>query len=146
MRKSNWSLSAAVAVFLALGQVGCDAVVDPGDHPAGVVFLSANGSEAARFVYQQSISGTLVVPVGGSVTYRVRVLTESGDIVDLDGDEYSLGPPTVGIGLMAGAIVQGDDQIVLTGATAGGTTLRFNLNHGEHAEFEVRDVPLSVQN
>src|SRR5687767_9419134 len=115
MRKSNWSRFPVVfALFLAVGQAACDAAVDPGDHPEGVVFLSANGSEVARYVYQQSVTGSLTVPVGGSATYRVRALTESGDIVTLDGDEYSLGQPTVVIAALAGVTLQGEDQIVLT--------------------------------
>jgi hypothetical protein len=141
----NYRWLKVLMVAVAGLTAGCDAVVEPGNHPAGAVFLRADGAEAARFVYQGSITGGLAVPVSGTATYRVRVITETGDLADFDGDEYSIDDVRVLIPALVGVSLQGQDQLVLSGLVAGGTTLRFQLEHGGHSEFEIRDIPVTVQ-
>ncbi len=147
MKMNAWwkRFPVAVAALLLASQGGCDSVVDPGDHPSGIVLVRSDGSEAARFIYPETVTGGLTVPVGGSATYRVLVVTESGALVDIDGEEYSIGDASVLIPLRVDVAVQGDDQIVLTGLAAGPTTLFFDLEHGLHTEFEVKNIPVSVQ-
>ena len=148
MNVSGWWKRASigvVALFLMF-QAGCSSTVEPGDHPRGIVLVGPDGGEAARFQYPEAISGELSVTAGASVTYRVRVVTESGAVVDLDGEEYSIGEPRVVNPMFANVTLQGDDEIVVTGVAGGATTLFFPLRHGGHTEFEVKDIPLAVQN
>lgn len=148
MNKIRWRARASLAVvaLLLAVQAGCDSVVDPGDHAEGVVLIQSDGSEAARFVYSpRAVTGNLTVPVGESATYQVRVLTEAGAVVDLDGGEYSIANPGVVNPVHAGVTLDGDDEIVLNGLTWGDTSLYLTLKHGAHTEFQVVDIPVVVE-
>ena len=125
---------------------GCDSPIELDSHPNGVVFLRADGSEAARFVYQQGATGALTVGIGATQTYRIRALTEEGEVVPLDGVEYSISQPRLVIALAATLSLSAADQLVITGGpTARNTTLFFDLQHGSHPEFRVEDVVVSIQ-
>lgn len=134
-------LALAVLVLLA----ACDSPLDTGAHAAGVAILDANGQEVARFVYGGSVTGSLSVQRGQTRTFQVRVIDEDGAIRPVDGVQYSISDPVVVIALAANATIQGSDRIVLEGLGAFSTTLQFMLNHGSHAEFEARGIPLVVQ-
>src|SRR5690606_8042545 len=127
--------------------VGCDSPVEPVTHAAGVVIVDASGNEAARFIFDESspvISGGREVGVQETVTYRVRGLDEDGAVFSLDEGGYSISNPVVVIGLRADIAVDGIDALVLEGLDPGETTIRFSLHHGDHPEFEARDIPLQV--
>lgn len=123
---------------------GCDSSVEPGNHAAGVVFLRGDGSEAARFIYRGSTTGNLTVILAGTATYRVRLVTETGELADLDGAEYSLDNVRTINPTLVTATLQGEDQIILNALEAGATTVWFDLKHGGHTEFEVRNIPVQV--
>ena len=130
--------------------VACDSPVATEDHAAGVVLLRADGTEAARFMLAgRAVTGALTVRAGQTADYTARVVTESGQIEEIDGIEYSVSNPVVVIGLAANIAVQGKDRIVVTGLDAGTTgrqtSIRFDLNHAGHLEFTASDIPLTVQ-
>jgi hypothetical protein len=140
----NRTLSLAavlVAVFLA----GCDMPIDPGTHPVGAVFLRADGSEAARFQFGLGASGQLRVNRGQTATFRLRLIDGNGNLVPVDGVEYRIRNPAAIISLAVDVGLQGADQIVVTGRQAFSTTLVMDVYHGNHLEFQVRDVPVVVQ-
>jgi hypothetical protein len=139
-------ITLALAVIGLLG--ACDSPIEPVSHAVGVVIVSSNGSEAARFMYNNAdpiITGELEVDVQETVTYHVRGVDEDGAVFSLGDGGYSISGPVVVIGLRANVSVQGVDELVLEGLDPGSTTVRFILNHGGHgAEFEVEDIPLIV--
>ncbi|HUE95640.1 MAG TPA: hypothetical protein VMN39_03225 [Longimicrobiaceae bacterium] len=139
--------TALVLVLAVTTLAACDSPTEPDDHAAGVVFLRADGSEAARFVFApRALTGGLSVAVGQSVTYRLRVLTEGGAIVPVDGAEYSIRDPRIVITLAASIAIENNDQLVITGgATPRNTSVLFDLWHASHIEFQVSGVPLAVQ-
>lgn len=132
-----------VVFFLA----ACETGFEPEEaHPAGVVFFNASGSEVARFVYQSSATGELQVGIGRTATYEVRVLTEDGDIIPIDGLEYSIDDISLVIPRAASVSITGTDQITLVGGAERLTTsVTFLLNHVGHVEFRVSNVPVRVQ-
>lgn len=141
MTKYRYLVMAMLTMTVA---AGCDSSVEPGNHAAGVVFVREDGSEAARFIYRGSTTGNLTVILDGSATYRVRLVTETGELADLDGAEYSLDNVRTIIPTVATATLQGEDEIVLNGLLAENTTVWFDLKHGAHTEFEIRNIPVQV--
>src|SRR5690606_31200521 len=107
-------------------------------------FLREDETEAARFTYNSSRLGTLTVPEGGTATYEVKVITGTGDIVDINGIEYSLDDVRVINPSVATVSAQGVDEVVFSGVLGGSTTLQFWLKHGAHTEFEVKEIPVAV--
>lgn len=143
-----WTFGRIIAGFCVLVALAaaCDSPVDPEDHAGGAVFFRADGTEAARFVFApRRVTGQLEVGFHQTVTYRVQVLTEGGELVDFDGSEYSIHQPHVVNDGAATVDLQGADQLAIFGLNRAETTMVFQLQHGGHAEFEVRDVPLVIQ-
>ena len=134
------------ALVVLLGFSACDAPLDPLVEASGVVFLRSDGSEAARYVHPAQVSGRLQVGVGRTATYQLRVLDQDGDLLGLGGfSGFSVRNPVIVISLAGDASIRGADELVLQGNRAANTTLRLQLYHGDHFEFEVRDLPLSIQ-
>jgi len=125
----------------------CDSPTDADDdHPVGVAFFAADGSEAARFVYRGATTGQLRVGRGATARYEVRIVNEGGGLVPIDGTEYGIRNLGIVITDAATVALVPPNEIVLTGGTtARQTSIRFDLMHGNHAEFLVDGVQLVVE-
>ncbi len=130
---------------LACTLSACDSPLSLESHPVGVLFLRPDGSEAASFEQGRSTTGQLVVPVGGTATYRMQLFDRAGNVSAVDGVEFSIRNPAVLIALAADVTLQGSDQIRLLGRRAQLTSLQFEVWHGTHQEFDVFSLPLQIQ-
>jgi hypothetical protein len=130
---------------LAAALGACDMPGETSDHPVGVAFLRADGSEAARFTYDRAtVSGQLVVPRNQSVTYRIRLVDGNGNLLPVDGVEYSVRDVGAVIAFAVETRIQGADELVLTGRSAVSTTLFLDVWHGRHLEFAAAGIPVIV--
>ena len=123
----------------------CDSPTESDDHPVGIVFLRADGSESARYELGSGAEGSLQVPAGQAVTFGLRVITESGASVAMDGDEYSIQDARIIIATLASVRYDEPDELRITGLATGATSVHFDLMHGDHPEFEVSGVPVVIQ-
>ena len=137
-----FALTGLVFLFTA-----CETGFEPDEaHPAGVVFFNESGTEVARFVFQSSATGELQVGIGRTATYEVRVLTEDGEVVPIDGVEYSIDDISLVIPGAASVSITGTDRITLVGGPERRTTsVTFVLFHVGHPEFRVSNVVVRVQ-
>lgn len=137
-----FALTGLVFLFVA-----CETGFEPDEaHPVGVVFFNSSGIEVARFVSLSSVTGELSAGIGQTATYDVRVLTDDGNIIPIDGVEYSIDDVSLVIPRAATVSITGQDRITLVGGAARLTTsVTFELIHVGHVEFRVRDVPVRVQ-
>lgn len=129
---------------LLVGAAACDNPVDSdGGHPDGLVVLNAQGQQVASYDGDTgAVTGSLAVSASGVQTHRVVLTTHGGGQIVPDGSEYRLGASVVNQ-LFAGAAVQGTDQLVVTGKTAGNSSVVVTVFHGGHAEFDAA-IPLTV--
>jgi hypothetical protein len=136
----------ALPLVTVLTVAGCDNPVgNGGGHPEGLVITSLNGADLATYLYPtRSSTGRVVVGTGSEQTFRIHLLARDGSRIDLDGLEYSIGDVLLVIGLLADVQFDGPDQLRLTGRQAGTSTLRLQVNHGNHQEF-VAEVRLDVE-
>jgi hypothetical protein len=123
----------------------CDMPGETSDHPVGVAFLRADGSEAARYTYDRAtVTGQLVVPLNQSVTYRIRLVDGNGNLRAVDGAEFSVRDARAVITFAVETRIQGTDELVLTGRRAGPTSLLLDVWHGGHLEFAAAGIPVIV--
>lgn len=141
------ALLTALVCALALG--ACDSPAGNDVHPVGVVFVRADGSEAARYEHPATATGRLEVGFGSTVRYTVRVLDETGATRPIDGVEFAIEDPMVVTALAATVAIEAPDRLVFVGRSAlpapVTTTLQLDLLHAGHAEFTARNIPLRVQ-
>lgn len=136
-------LSRLAIAFLALSAGACANPVedDHEEHPVGFVILNAQSQvELARFS-GTAVTGQISVARGSATTLTVAAISEDGDRIAIDGDE--LGLQVVVTGGVATAVVQNDNQVVVTGTQAGTGALEIAVTHEGHEEFK-RPVVLVV--
>lgn len=126
---------AAVAVLAGLG--ACDNPVENREeHAEGLLIVNAQGQQVASYDAEEGkSSGTLSVSASGSQTYRVFLTTEDGDRITPGRGEYTLGSASVLLVTLAGASIQGANQLVLTGKAPGNTSVVIPVLHGGHTDF-----------
>lgn len=143
--RSRFTPLLALALSLGVGACGSNPVGDDEEHPAALVLLNAQGQSVVTISEGTSgaaVTGRIEVALNGTQTYTVAAQSESGARLTLDGGELS-----VRIGAQpANAVVtlQGANQLVVAGRTAGTATVRLELMHGGHAELG-GEVPVVVQ-
>ncbi|MQA91187.1 MAG: hypothetical protein GEU90_13300 [Gemmatimonas sp.] len=135
---------AAFALAIAVSLTACDSPIDTNVGQIEGVVLRSNGSEVARFsLVDQVVTGGLQVEVGQTSTFQVWGLSREEVAFPLSG--YLIRDPTVVIGLLANASVEGGDRLMIQGLEEGTTTIRFVVERGGTEQgFEVRNIPLEV--
>jgi hypothetical protein len=134
----------ALLGLMMLPVAGCESPTGTDDHAAAVVFLQGE-QEVARFTYPGPVTGGgLVVGVNATATYSIRVLTEAGIPIVLDGQEFHIQAVQVAQPGVATVALLGADQVIVTGVAPGTTTFSFTLWHGSHEEFRIVGVPVTV--
>jgi hypothetical protein len=108
--------------------------------PAGLVVLDASGNTVASASGSQ-VSGRVQVGVGQSRTYEVRLTSAGGTEIGL-GSRYVLSPAVV-ITPLADATVSGSSRIVVTGKSAGTTSLTLRVLDGGNAVLSPL-IPLTI--
>lgn len=120
--------------LLVLGLAACDNPVEEDEHAEGLVVLNLAGTEVARYmVADGTATGTITVGLQGSSTFTIHGVSEDGDMIEIDGDEFSIQVGEVRPGWTA--TVTGVNQVALTAAASGTTPLIITLFHGGHQEF-----------
>jgi hypothetical protein len=144
-RTFRW-LSLPLLLILALA--GCDNPVGSGGgHPEGLVITNQQGAEVATYLYPTRTStGRVVVSAGAESNFRVHLLARDGSRIELDGLEYSIGTVHLVIPSLADVTFTGTDQLRIVGRVGAATTstLRLQVNHGNHEEF-VAEIRLDVE-
>lgn len=128
-RASNKGWIAGLLLGVAVGLTGCtDAGTDVDDQiPTGLVVRASGGNTVAT-VSGAQVSGSITVPNGQQRTFDVQLIGIGGAEIDLGG-RYVLQPRVVSAPL-ANVSVSGSDRIVLTGKTAGTTSLILDVMDG----------------
>ncbi|MET0396481.1 MAG: hypothetical protein ABW277_06645 [Longimicrobiaceae bacterium] len=127
-RASNKGWIAGLLLGVAVGLTGCtDAGTDVDDQiPTGLVVRDSGGNTVAT-VSGAQVSGSITVPNGQQRTFDVQLIGIGGAEIDLGG-RYVLQPRVVS--LLANVSVSGSDRVVVTGRTAGTTTLILDVMDG----------------
>jgi hypothetical protein len=127
-RASNKGWIAGLLLGVAVGLAGCtDAGTDVDDQiPTGLVVRDSGGNTVAT-VSGAQVSGGVTVPNGQQRTFDVQLIGIGGAEIDLGG-RYVLQPRVVS--LLANVSVSGSDRVVVTGKTAGTTTLILDVMDG----------------
>lgn len=121
---------------LVFGMAACDNPVEQEEHAEGLVVLNASGAEVARYMFDGGVgvvTGRIDVGVGASSTFTVHAVSDDGDLIEIDGDEFSLELGEMHPGWTA--TLQGANQVVITTSETGGSPLRITLMHEGHPEF-----------
>lgn len=120
--------------LLAVGLGACDNPVEEDEHPEGLVVLDLAGNEVARYTVDDgAATGTIQIGLTAATTFSVHALSEDGDRVEIDGDEYAIQVGQVRPGWTA--TVVGVDQVTISADAAGNSPLVITLFHGGHEEF-----------
>lgn len=120
---------------LIFGLAACNNPVEHEEHPEGLVILDASGNEVSRYmVGVGTATSELNVTVDQPATFTVQVVSEDGDVIEIDGDELVL---SVGQG-QAGftASITDVDQLVITAGFPDTGNLVITLFHDDHPEFD----------
>ena len=127
-------LSRLAVAVLALGMAACANPVgeEHEDHAVGFVVLNAQNQEVARFS-GSAVTGQLTVARNSPATFTVAAIAEDGDRITIDGEEFELRVSVTGG--VASAVVQNQNQVLVTGTQVGTTELRIILMHEGHEEF-----------
>jgi hypothetical protein len=137
-------LMAPLILGLSFALTACEnPVSDGGVHPSGLVVLDGS-TEVATFTAPSSATGRITVPAGSTRTFRIVLTDRSGNRIPVDGIEYNLRNLAVLLTTQASAALQGVDNITVTGRAAGTTSLRMQVYHGGHEEFQAT-IPLVVE-
>lgn len=119
---------------LVFGMAACDNPVGEEEHAEGLVVVNASGTEVARFVLDgRVVTGQLDVAVDASSTFTVHAVAEDGDVIQIDGDEFSLQLGEMHPGWTV--TLSGGNQVVITTTVTGGSPLPVSLLHEGHEEF-----------
>ena len=134
-----------LALPALIGLTACDNPVDDDhdEHPVGLVILNAEGDVIVNTESPSDVLQQLSVAVDATETFTVRALSEDGDQITIDGEEFSIVVGVTAAASIAAVAQQGDDQITVTGQQAGSAQLDFRLDHELHEEFS-RDVTLVI--
>lgn len=134
----------ALTLLLTGALTACDNPVEEDEeHTIGLVVLRGE-QEIARINIEATpaVTGRIRVAPNATETFRVVGLLEGGGQIQIEG-EYGLAVVVADPGV-ATAVVQGTNQIVVTGNAQGTTALDLTLLHAGHPDFN-RAIPLVVE-
>lgn len=138
--KKGWI--AGLMLGVAVGLAGCtDAGTGVDDQiPTGLVVRDSGGNTVAT-VSGSQVSGGITVQRGQPRTFDVQLIGIGGAEIDLGG-RYVLQPRVVSAPL-AGASLSASDRVVVTGTSAGSTTLILDVMDGGTAVLTPL-IPLTI--
>jgi hypothetical protein len=113
---------------LLLGMAACDNPVEVVEHAEGLVVLDASGTEVASYLVDGPVmTGQIVVGVEAPGTFTIEAVSEGGDAITIDGDEFAIEIGAIRPGWTA--TLSGANRVVITAPAAGEAALSVALLH-----------------
>lgn len=135
-----------LVLALALFGAACSNPVEDDDHheeAAGLVVEDLQGNVLASVNASRAVTGGITLQAGQEREVRVTFVAADGDRITLDGDEFGLDATVANTGVATWTQVA-DTGGRIAGASAGSTTVVFDLTHGGHPDYRSPEIPVTV--
>lgn len=144
-RITSYGTRALAALTLSLSLAACGNPVEREDHheAAGLVVEDAQGAVLARVDQNRAVTGGITLKSGEAREVRVFFVEADGERIALDGREFSLRATVQNTGVATWTKLA-EDRGRIGGASAGSTTIRFDMMHGGHPDYRGEPIPVTV--